>query len=207
MKIVSSFSLSQFTKRKAAMIAVAFAVAVPAASLVGTSSADEKKAAASSETDSEVSSVQVANHTFSYAKPWVEKQVTSPMRAAELTYDHEDEKLDDLSVAFFHMGGSMRDNLDRWIGQFAGKPEVEEEEMEFDGTKVVMLTATGTFNESSGGPFSGNTTERPDYTMLGAVIQTDTPRYVFLKLAGPKASVAAMKEDFKKLITSPFVKE
>lgn len=101
----------------------------------------------------------------------------------------------------------MRQNLDRWIGQFAGEPEVNEEEMEFDGTKVVMLIATGTYNESSGGPFSGNTTAREDYTMLGAVVGTDTPRYVFLKLAGPKASVAAMKEDFKKLLTSPFTKE
>ena len=185
------------------MLAMAAAVAIPATILIGTSTADDDKAKA----DKETSSFQVANHTFTFAKPWVEKQVTSPMRAAELSYDHADDDLEDLSVAFFHMGGSMRDNLDRWIGQFAGEPKVEEEEMEFDGVKVVMLTATGTYNESSGGPFSGNTTARPDYTMLGAVVQTDTPRFVFLKLAGPKASVAAMKEDFKKLLTSPFAEE
>lgn len=207
MKTVSSISLSKFAKSNASMVAVAVAAAMPVAFLVGTSSADddkEKAAAAAEETDKEATTFQVANHTFSYSKPWVEKQVTSPMRAAELSYDHEDEKLEDLSVAFFHMGGTMRQNLDRWIGQFAGAPKVEEEEMDFDGTKVVMLVATGTYNESSGGPFSGNTTPREDYTMLGAVVGTDTPRFVFLKMAGPSASVAAMKEDFKKLLISPF---
>jgi hypothetical protein len=209
MKTVSFISLSQFAKSNAAMIAVAVAAALPVAILVGTSSADDEKekAPASTATDEGGRTVKVANHTFKYAKPWVEKQVTSPMRAAELTYDHEDEGLADVSVAFFHMGGSVRQNLDRWIGQFAGEPKVEEEEMDFNGTKVVMLIATGTFNDSSGGPLSGNATARADYTMLGAVVATDTPRFVFLKLAGPNASVAAMKDEFKKLLTSPFTEE
>ena len=204
MKILSSFSLSKFPTISAATVVAALSVAA----IVGTSSANDEKATASADTEKGAGTVEVANHTFKYAKPWAEKQVTSSMRAAELSYNHDDEKLDDLSVAFFHMGGSIRQNIDRWIGQFAGEPKVEEEEMDFDGTKVVMLTATGTFNESSGGPFAGKSTARENYTMLGAVVETDNAaRFVFLKLAGPNASVAAMKEEFKKLLTSPFAKK
>ena len=204
MKTISSFPRSRFAKYNAAVLAAAFAL------VIGASAADDEKSSdsASADTEKGTGTVEVANHTFKYAKPWAEKQVTSPMRAAELTYDHEEDELDDVSVAFFHMGGSIRQNLDRWIGQFAGEPKVEEEEMEFDGTKVVMLIATGTYNESSGGPFSGNSTPRKNYTMLGAVVETDNAaRFVFLKLAGPNASVAAMKEEFKQLLTSPFAKK
>ncbi len=151
----------------------------------------------------------LAGFTFKYAKPWKEKQVSSPMRAAELTFDHEDEKLDDLDLVFYHFpnqGGGTRANLDRWIGQFAGEPEVAEENLEFDGTKVSLLTASGTFNEPSGGPFSGNATPRENYTMLAAVVESPSGP-VFLKLYGPNASVEAAKDAFKKLATSPFAAE
>lgn len=176
-----------------------FSVAAPSAR-----AADEKKG--SEEAAEETSTIALAGHTFSYGEPWAEKQVSSPMRAAELSYDHEDGELADLDLVFYHFpnqGGGTRANLDRWIGQFAGTPEVEEEELEFDGTKVVMLVATGTYNESSGGPFSGNSTPRENYTMLAAVVETKSGP-VFLKLYGPKDSVAAMRADFKKLLTSPF---
>jgi len=153
--------------------------------------------------------IVLAGFTFKYAEPWKEKQVTSPMRAAELTYEHEDEKLEDLNLVFYHFpnqGGGTRANLDRWIGQFAGDPKVEEESLEFDGTKVSLLTASGTFNEPSGGPFSGNSTPRENYTMLAAVVESESGP-VFLKLYGPNASVDAVKEAFKKLTTSPFAAE
>ncbi len=153
--------------------------------------------------------IVLAGFTFKFAKPWKEKQVTSPMRAAELTYDHEDEKLADLDLVFYHFpnqGGGTRANLDRWIGQFAGEPKVEEEDLEFDGTKVSILKAAGTFNEPSGGPFSGNSTPRENYTMLAAVVESKSGP-VFLKLYGPDASVEAAKDAFKKLATSPFAAE
>jgi len=153
--------------------------------------------------------IVLAGFTFKYAKPWAEKQVTSPMRAAELTYDNADESLSDLDLVFYHFpnqGGGTRANLDRWIGQFAGDPKVEEENLEFDGTKVSLLTASGTFNEPNGGPFSGNSTPRENYTMLAAVVESKSGP-VFLKLYGPNASVAAAKEAFKKLVTSPFTAE
>ena len=69
--------------------------------------------------------------------------------------------------------------------------------------KVTFLTASGTYMESSGGPFSGNKTPREDYTMLAAILPSPQGP-VFLKLTGPNDSVAAMKKAFEEFAASPF---
>lgn len=147
----------------------------------------------------------VSEFTFEFGEPWIRQQVTSPMRAGQLTYDHE--TLDDVDIVIYYFGegqgGGTQANIDRWIGQFEGTPESTTEEKEVGDRTVTFLTAKGTYMESSGGPFSGNKTAKPDYTMLAAVLPSDQGA-VFLKLTGPNASVEAMKEDFIKFAESPF---
>ncbi|MEM9017591.1 MAG: hypothetical protein AAGC68_11300 [Verrucomicrobiota bacterium] len=154
----------------------------------------------------ETESIVVSGLEFEYEDPWIRQQPASSMRAGQLLYDHEDESLKDIELVLFYFGGgggSIQANIDRWIGQFDPAPESSTEEEEIDGTKITFLTASGTYMESSGGPFSGNKTPRPDYTMLAAIIPgTEGP--VFLKLTGPNDSVAAMKEAFLAFAKSPF---
>ena len=150
----------------------------------------------------------VAEFTFKYSDPWVRQQPSSGMRAAEFTYDHEDENLEDIDIVFFVFGGTaggVKANMDRWVGQFEGTPEYKIEEKEMNGTEVSFLTASGTFMESmGGGPFSGGEKKAmPDYMMLAAFIQ-GTQQAVILKLTGPSESVEALKKDFMSLATSPF---
>ena len=47
----------------------------------------------------EKDSIKVSEFTFKYGEPWIRQQVTSSMRAGQLTYDHKDEKLKDVDVA------------------------------------------------------------------------------------------------------------
>jgi len=152
-------------------------------------------------------SIKVSEFTFSFAKPWIEQQVTSSMRAGQLLYDHEDEALADVELVLFYFGagggGGTQANIDRWIGQFEGTPETKTEEKEMGGKKVILLTAKGTYLESMGGPFSGNKTPKPDYTMLAAILPSDQGD-VFLKLTGPTKSVEAMGDAFMKFTASPF---
>ncbi|MDF1825202.1 MAG: hypothetical protein P1U68_11205 [Verrucomicrobiales bacterium] len=147
----------------------------------------------------------VSEFTFEFGEPWIRQQVTSPMRAGQLTYDHE--TLDDVDVVIYYFGegqgGGAQANIDRWIGQFDGTPESTTEEKKVGDRSLTFLTAKGTYMESSGGPFSGNKTPRPDYTMLAAILPSEKGA-VFLKLTGPDASVEAMKEDFIKFAESPF---
>lgn len=71
--------------------------------------------------------------------------------------------------------------------------------------KVTLLTAKGTYLESMGGPFSGNKTAKPDYTMLAAILPSEQGD-VFLKLTGATKSVEAMGDAFMKFTASPFAK-
>ncbi len=155
----------------------------------------------------EADTLAVSEFTFKYGKPWIRQQVTSSMRAGQLTYDHEDEKLEDVDLVIYFFGqgqgGGIQANLDRWIGQFQGTPESKIEEKEMGGRKVSFLTARGTFMDSMGGPFSGNKTPKENYMMLAAILPSDQGA-VFLKLTGPQASVEAMKAEFEKFAASPF---
>jgi hypothetical protein len=155
----------------------------------------------------EAETLVVSEFTFKYGKPWIRQQVTSSMRAGQLTYDHADEKLADIDLVIYFFGqgqgGGIQANLDRWVGQFEGTPESKIEEKEMSGRKVSFLTAKGTYMDSMGGPFSGNKEAKTDHMMLAAILPSDQGA-VFLKLTGPQASVEAMMTDFEKFAASPF---
>lgn len=151
--------------------------------------------------------LSVSEFEFKFGKPWIRQQVNSPMRAGQLTYDHEDEALADVDLVIYFFGagqgGGAQANIDRWIGQFEGTPESKTEEKELGDKKVIFLEASGTYMESMGGPFSGNKTPKADYTMLAAILPS-AQGDVFLKLTGPNDSVAAMKDAFMAFAESPF---
>lgn len=150
--------------------------------------------------------ITVGEFTFTVASPWQEAQNTGMMTKAILEHPVQDGAA--LKAMFYHFGsgqgGAVEANINRWIGQFEGKPEVKREEQTIDGIQVVILTATGTYLD--GPPMGGTKTPRPDYQMLASIIVgKDAP--VFIKLTGPKAHTAAIHEAFKKLTLSPFEKK
>ncbi len=145
----------------------------------------------------------VGAYTFVLPAPWKEIPNTGMMTKAILNYQVEGGAL--LEAKFYDFGGpsgGVEANIKRWIGQFEGTPEVKREDLEVNGTKVALLTATGTFLD--GPPMSAQKTPRPGYTMLGAVLEGSSA--CFIKLTGPKDDVAKMQEAFKKLALSPFAK-
>lgn len=150
--------------------------------------------------------ITVGDFTFTISEPWKEAQNTGMMSKA--TIEHPSKEGAPVKALFYHFGsgqgGSVEANINRWIGQFEGTPEVQREEKDIDGTQVVFLTATGTYLD--GPPFGGAKTPRPNYQMLAAIIVgKDAP--VFLKLTAPKADAEAVQESFKKLTLSPFEKK
>ena len=132
-------------------------------------------------------------------------EVKSSMRAGQLKYDHEGD-LQDPELVFYYFGpgqgGGVQPNIDRWIGQFEGKPESKQETVEKGGRKVHFLEAKGTYMESAGGPGAGKKTARPGYVLLGAILESPKGA-VFLKLFGEEKAVEALKDEFRKLATSP----
>jgi len=148
--------------------------------------------------------VTVGEFTFLVSAPWTQAQNAGMMTKAVLSHPVEGGTA--LEAKFYDFGGpsgGVDANVQRWITQFDGKPEVKKEELTLNGTQVVLVTATGTYLD--GGPMQPTKTPRPDYTLYGAIL-VGKESSVFIKLAGPKAAVAKAQDAIKKLATSPFAK-
>lgn len=134
---------------------------------------------------------------------WTSVPTSSPMRAAtlQITVEGAEKPLEAIFYYFGSgQGGDTKANIDRWLGQFESPPASKTEELDANGTKVSLVVATGTYMD---GAMMGPKTAKADYTLLGAIIPgPDAP--VFIKLTGPKDTVAKITEDFKKLCISPF---
>ncbi len=152
----------------------------------------------------ETTPLEAAGLTFKHPSAWT-SQPASGMRVATLLATVEGaEKPLEITFFSFSAAGGVQANVDRWLGQFTPEPKVESkvEELDANGTKVTLLTATGTYND---GPMMGAKTPKADYTMLAAIIPAGENN-VFIKLTGPKDAIAKVGADFKQMAVSPFAK-
>jgi len=93
----------------------------------------------SSAVHAEDGKLEVAGLTFKIAAPWASVESTGMFRAGTLNAKVEGlEK--PLEAIFYHFpgpggGGGVQANVDRWLGQFATKPESKTEEIDAGGKK------------------------------------------------------------------------
>lgn len=116
-------------------------------------------------------------------------------------------------VTVMGAGGSVEDNINRWYGQFRQPDEADTsktakvEQKKVAGQEVTVVDVSGTYLDKPGGPFAGGkTVERENYRMLAAIVETTkngkkTGNY-FIKLIGPKQTIADNKKAFDKMIES-----
>jgi len=146
--------------------------------------------------------VKVSEFVFDAPEPWADVTSGRPMRAAELKYDVEGEE-DPVAIFFFFgpgQGGGVQDNIDRWKGMFEGGPKAEEQ-IELD-KGVILLVLTGTYLESSGGPFApGPKTPKADHRMLAAILPSEQGS-VYVRMTAPAAVVDTVRPAFEALIKS-----
>ena len=110
---------------------------------------------------------------------------------------------DPARVTFMASGGSLKANIDRWIGQFNEGAKTNQEQFEADGKQVHLVEIKGTYRETMGGPFSGGkVVEQPNYGMLGGIIVDPEGAQYFAKMVGTEATIEAQKESFKKMLKS-----
>ncbi|MEM0897600.1 MAG: hypothetical protein AAGJ79_12030 [Verrucomicrobiota bacterium] len=151
------------------------------------------------------SKADVGGLTFAFSEPWVAAEPSSRMVKAYIEVTPEGEGMEKVGAKFYYFGagqgGSAKANVDRWVGQFEGKPKVEEKVVDKgDGKKITLVYGTGTYLD---GPPFGQKVPKAGYALHGAIIEGgDAP--VFIKMTGPEKSVAAIRESFEKLAASPF---
>ncbi len=118
----------------------------------------------------------------------------------------KDKKEDTARVTVMSASGGIDANIDRWIGQFDGakKEEAKIEKMDVAGATVHMVDIAGTFKDSmGGGPFApGPMKKRENYRMIGAIVETKNDGLIFIKMTGPKTTVEALADGFKKSLTN-----
>lgn len=104
-------------------------------------------------------------------------------------------------------GGDVDANLRRWIGQFRlgrdaeGKDAMRRDRRQLRGAVAHVLDIAGTYFDSPQGPL-GPKVERPDYRMLGAIIEVEGAGKYFVKFYGPAEIVDANQEAFEQMLSS-----
>ena len=105
-------------------------------------------------------------------------------------------------ITFSQVGGTIDQNLQRWVGQFKLPSDAKEDAVKkmtkvVDGKKVQIIHIAGTFLD--GGPM-GPKTERDDYVLMGAAIETESGGNVYIKAYGPKKTMESNHKDLKALL-------
>ena len=108
------------------------------------------------------------------------------------------------AVFFFGpgQGGTVDQNVDRWIGQFEKPTGESRSSKEVNGLTVTTVKVNGTYvgmvapmmQQQQGA-------KKPNYSLLGAIVMAPEGP-VFFKLTGPSASVAQAESSFNSLIAS-----
>lgn len=129
----------------------------------------------------------------------------NPMRKATYRVPRAKGDAEDGQLAVFYFGpgqgGSIDDNVDRWIKQFTEiKPsEVRRADRQANGLRQHTIEIErGTF--SSGMP-GGPTQPKAGYGLLGGIVTAPSGVY-FFKMTGPSATVKAAHKPFFALLDS-----
>jgi hypothetical protein len=132
---------------------------------------------------------------------WKEEEPSNRMRYAQFRLPKKgDDRYDAEVVIFRGLGGSAKDNVERWKKQFT-PPEgkaledvARVEEIKIGGHPAVYLDVQGTYLMKTR-PFDPNDKgeKRPDYRLLA--VHFDGPKNVYhIRLVGPAHTVEAYKK-------------
>ena len=97
-------------------------------------------------------------------------------------------------------GGSVDENVDRWIKQLDGASTPQRTTRTVHGMKVTRVEATGTYlgMRMPGGP---GAPPRPGSRLTGAIVEAPSGLW-FFKLTGPDATVKASDAELDALVDS-----
>ena len=151
--------------------------------------------------------IQVGSLELSVPKGWLQEEPKSSMRSAQfrlprVSGDHEDAEV----VVFNNIGGSVDQNINRWINQFTQAGEKSSEGLEStrefnrNGLEITLVYLDGIY-ASRGTSMTGPVIEKPGFSLLAAIAITPEGPYYF-KAIGPKNTIREWSNSFDTLIES-----
>jgi hypothetical protein len=141
-------------------------------------------------------------------KEWTKKKPAINFIEYEFAIPKADGDENDGRVTVMGAGGSIEQNVERWVGQFQSadgkalaKDKAKIEKTKIGGLEVHVIDLSGTYKDSAGGPFAGGkTTLRENYRMLGAIIVGGEEGNYFIKAYGPKKTMDDSEKGFMTMI-------
>lgn len=154
--------------------------------------------------------VELADGKIKLMAPGEWKAVEPRVRIIEHEFALPGKEKDDVPgrLTIMIAGGSVEDNIDRWLGQFVQpdrtdtKERARVEEDKIEGMAVHWVDVAGTFKDQAG-PFAP-AVEREKYRMLAAIIELGDGRRgnYFIKLTGPEGTLGFQEENFRAFVKS-----
>lgn len=141
---------------------------------------------------------------------WVTEKPSSNMRVAQYKLPKVEGDSDAAALVLYFFGsgqgGSVADNIDRWVNQMQqadGKPSKEKAKIEtltVNGLKVTTVDLSGTYTAQMS-PGSDTRHNDSNQRLLAAVVETPKGNY-FAKLIGPEKTVGHWNQSFVDYIKS-----
>jgi hypothetical protein len=139
------------------------------------------------------------------APPSWKAQAARPMRAATYVAPAASGDKEDGECGIYYFGqgkgGSVDDNMKRWIGQFEPpQHDAQPRKRTINGLNVTSIDLSGTYT-GAGGPTATTKTIKPGYRLLGAIVETPAG-LIFIKFTAPAKTVATNQVNFENLLKS-----
>jgi hypothetical protein len=157
--------------------------------------------------DTPTQKISARGLSFQAPAAWKSTPPASSMRLAQLAIEPAkgDKDPAELQVFAFPGGaGSVDANVKRWQSQFVDKdgnpPTVTKEKRKGKNVDVTFVEVAGRY-VAAVSPGSDQKLDKPEYSLLGAIVETPAVAY-FLKLVGPDKTVKEAKPAFDDLIAS-----
>ncbi|MGE5756283.1 MAG: hypothetical protein ACM35G_11320 [Planctomycetaceae bacterium] len=143
--------------------------------------------------------------TFQAPAAWKSSKLSSPFRIAQLKVEPAEGDADpaELVVTAFAGGaGSVEQNLARWRSQFRDQdgnpPKLESKTVPGKNTEVIRVEVAGRYVAPKI-PGGSEVLDKPNYRLLGAIVQTSKTAY-FFKMLGPDKTMIAARPAFDALL-------
>ena len=134
---------------------------------------------------------------------WKKEQPSSKMRALQfrIPAGTGDQRPAELAVFNFKGGGSVDQNIKRWIDQFdtEGRKQQLYEGKTANG-RYWLADISGTYNKSIGPPFLRKTQSEPGSRVLAMIFVGKQGTVLYLKLVGPDKTVSAQAEQMRNVV-------
>lgn len=140
---------------------------------------------------------------------WEEVATTSKMRVVQYKLPRVAPDAEDAELIVFHFpggGGSVQDNLDRWVGQFAQPDGSESKDKASSSTRKVgafaltEMTLCGTYVAETS-PGSGERFNKPGWCMNACVIEGPGGPF-YAKAVGPSATLAHWRPSWNAFLSA-----